>query len=383
MSLTRRLLALALLASSGAVHAQAPEPPPNTPALDLIRTAYGEVLDGQAQAFSFSVEMDAADTTFVDAGRAVTALDPETAAPSFRLDYDGGEISAASLTGGVYRVAMPRTRAVYVDSTLAELGGGSLGVMLFHPAFGAALFAFAGDAERAEVTGPDAVRGAPCTRAEYDVPVPASDARLRLSVCYDDATALPSEIVFAESDGFESRMTFGPPEVLGPPAPGAFDLEVPEGWSVAPYDSSDLPVLDVGAPAPGFALADDAGRPVALADFRGRYVLVDFWGTWCAPCVASIPKVAEISRTYPDLAVVGLAAYEDADADPAGFVRQRGGAYPVVRADAATVEAWRVHAFPTYVVVDPEGTVVFVGVEDRDPDAPAALAAFLAGALPH
>ena len=76
--------------------------------------------------------------------------------------------------------------------------------------------------------------------------------------------------------------------------------------------------------------------------------------------------------------MLSLASYEEPDADPAGFIRQRGGQYRVLLADQPTIDAWRVHAFPTYLVIDPDGTVAFVAVEDRDPDAQGALDAFLA-----
>lgn len=393
-----RALALTLLALAASAPASSQtEPPADAPAdaSDLMRAAYGQVLDGQARTFTFSVSMTGEstatgrDSTFVEAGRALTVLDPISAQPRFRLDYDGGETSAAVLADGVYQIASPRTSTVYVDSTLAELGGGAVGFLLFHPAFGPALYGFAADVADARVVGPDAVGGRPCTRAEYAVPLPVDgqDAgRLTLSLCYDAETALPSEIRYAETGaldggGLSAVVTVRDVEVAAPAAAQAFALALPEGWTREPYDASGLPLLDVGAPAPGLALADADGRPVTLADFRGRHVLIDFWGTWCGPCVAALPHVAEIAATYPDLVVLGLAAYEDDETDPVAFARARGARYPVLRVDPETLRAWRVRAFPTYVVVDPAGAVAFVGVEDRDPETADKLDAFLAAAL--
>ncbi len=63
---------------------------------------------------------------------------------------------------------------------------------------------------------------------------------------------------------------------------------------------TDAARLMPGQPAPGFALADTSGALVSLGDLKGKVVLLDFWATWCAPCLVSMPKVNELEERFKD-----------------------------------------------------------------------------------
>lgn len=118
------------------------------------------------------------------------------------------------------------------------------------------------------------------------------------------------------------------------------------GWLRAP----DLP-----AAAPPFRLTQLDGRTLELEALRGRVVVLNFWATWCGPCLAEIPTLQAFAEAHPDVEVVGVAV------DEPGPVRARversAITYTMVIADRPTVEAYGVTTFPTTVVVDPEGRV--------------------------
>jgi cytochrome c biogenesis protein CcmG, thiol:disulfide interchange protein DsbE len=114
-----------------------------------------------------------------------------------------------------------------------------------------------------------------------------------------------------------------------------------------------------GTPAPALRLRGLDGRPVDLAALRGRPVVVNFWATWCEPCVREFPLLRQAAAAHARdrLAVVGVLTNDRPD-EARAFVRRHDAGWPVgVDAKGATAVAWGAVGLPHTFFVRPDGTL--------------------------
>ena len=125
-------------------------------------------------------------------------------------------------------------------------------------------------------------------------------------------------------------------------------------------------------PTPPLALQDLAGAPRTLADFRGKVVIVNFWATWCEPCLQEMPSMQKLQdRLAPRVAVVAVNFGESA-AKVKQFMERLGVKFTVLLdPNGDTPRAWRVRLLPTSYVVGPDGQVRYsvLGEIDWNSDA--------------
>jgi thiol-disulfide isomerase/thioredoxin len=121
--------------------------------------------------------------------------------------------------------------------------------------------------------------------------------------------------------------------------------------------------VNEGEKAPDFTLPAIDGSPaqLRLSDYRGKVVLVDFWATWCAPCIRALPELEELSRRMAGqpFTIVGVNTDAD-DLRLRAFLARHPASWPQARDRAARTakEVFGVRGYPTYLVLDREGRVV-------------------------
>jgi thiol-disulfide isomerase/thioredoxin len=119
--------------------------------------------------------------------------------------------------------------------------------------------------------------------------------------------------------------------------------------------------------APAIELFTPEGAALTLASLRGKVVLVNFWATWCEPCVTEMPSLQRLrDRFAPRFEVLGV-NYQEGPARIKAFIDKSGISFPVVRdTDGAVAKAWGARVFPATYVVNREGDVKHVLIGGAD-----------------
>lgn len=113
-------------------------------------------------------------------------------------------------------------------------------------------------------------------------------------------------------------------------------------------------------PAPPFQLTGLSGKAVSLSDFRGRVVLLNFWATWCAPCVREMPSMEKLYQAFRErgLVVLGVSLDEEGAAKVEPFVRMVGVTFPIVLDTASRVSGiYGARELPSSFLIDSGGGV--------------------------
>lgn len=224
-------------------------------------------------------------------------------------------------------------------------------------------------------------------RADRD----AIDHYFRLLERIQEAAASDRLRAIATRLRLENRLVVD--RLLGGLSPGERAVvagEVREGWELwrdlrvsdeSTYSEAvqwglrELELLHLGAPAPEIEGVDLHGRPLKLSEYRGKVVLLDFWASWCPPCVAAIPHQKAMLARFAGrpFAIVGVSG--DVEREDGLAAEERHGAtwrsfwayWPGEDGQAPPLkDTWYVRFWPTYYVLDQAGVIRYKGSWDDD-----------------
>jgi thiol-disulfide isomerase/thioredoxin len=147
----------------------------------------------------------------------------------------------------------------------------------------------------------------------------------------------------------------------------SFAREFPDDWT---WDTDaevrkEHAALE-GKPMPALDLTGWVNGQITPEQMKGKVVIVDFYATWCGPCMAAIPHNNEMLKTYKDqgLVIVGVCTSSRGQEKMDQTVKDRSIQYPTARdPQLKSQKDWAVHYYPTYAIVDRKGVVRAIGLQ--------------------
>ena len=124
--------------------------------------------------------------------------------------------------------------------------------------------------------------------------------------------------------------------------------------------SKILTASDIGSRAPRFNLPNDIGEKISSESFKGKYVVLDFWGSWCGYCIKGFPKLKEYQEKYKDKAeFIHIGCRDDIKVWQATIDKLDIGGIHLFAEDDVVPDKFGVQGFPTKIIIDNEWKIVF------------------------
>ncbi len=144
--------------------------------------------------------------------------------------------------------------------------------------------------------------------------------------------------------------------------------------------SSPLAIPKSKPAAPEFVLQDMTGKQYALSDYRGRVVVLNFWASWCPPCVEEMPSMQRAADKLAehDIPILGIGAGETRES-VTRFLESTPVGFPLLLdSNLKVMETWSIPSLPVTLVIDPQGRIALVALGGREWDSPEILEQIIA-----
>lgn len=156
------------------------------------------------------------------------------------------------------------------------------------------------------------------------------------------------------------------------PAPAPKPAPTADATPKLPLAPSNQELLRPGDPAPAFKLKDFEGKERTLEEFKGKVVVLDFWGSWCAGCRTSMPALQKVHEKFAgkDVVVLGMNFEQSPKADPEKYKKDKGFTYPSLAKAETIAGSYKVTGWPTFYVIGKDGKVVWADRAIKTPPGP-------------
>ena len=307
--------------------------------------------------FEFTPSGSFADSMPVMTGEATIERLDESGS-RYRARIDGWELDPVSGERGRRIVYARQAEEVSALSQKDEIvwfsslyaWGPSLGAAvdpaLMYPFFDPRSLAGEAEAELVGWQGRDEIAGTPChaVRVAYD------DDPEESRWCLGMEDGLPRRMEWIAEDGSRD-LVITSLEVGVPVTDADFVIDPPPGFWPAEFSAGPT----IGSPAEPWQLTDASGETVALEALRGRVVVLDFWATWCIPCLSTMRALGELRQELDGKPVAFFAVNAKETADPIRFAAEQGLELPILLDGDEIHDSYTRGNLPATVVIDAEG----------------------------
>lgn len=177
-----------------------------------------------------------------------------------------------------------------------------------------------------------------------------------------DAEAVPYAIMHLEGERFLEAYNNMTATAKGSPIAVLLEPQKEYVESSLAAERRKMELQRGNVEAPDFTFNNIEGKPVSLRDFRGKWVIIDFWGSWCPWCIKGFPKLKEAYAKYsPTLEVVGVACNDSREAWEKALKKYElpwVNIYNPEEGGGKLLEDYAVDGFPTKAIINPEGKIV-------------------------